>query len=93
MYRLYYAPAPASKANAGGEEAVEAPPPRREELKPVDESGSWIVDATVRVEEGAGAEVLERGKKELERFRQGMEGCVDLKAGDRLSLDVRVRGV
>ncbi|SMR64051.1 unnamed protein product [Zymoseptoria tritici ST99CH_3D1] len=88
VYRLYYASS-ASEGNASGEEAVEASPPQRQDLKPVDESGSWIVDATVRVEEGAGAEVLERGKRELERFRQGMEGCVDLKAGDRLSLDVR----
>jgi mediator of RNA polymerase II transcription subunit 18 len=90
LYRFYYSPKKAS----GLEKPIDdAPPSTMDDLSPIDLSGAWIVDATVRVEDSANAELTEQAKRELERFRGAMNGAVDFRAPDRLALDTRVRNV
>lgn len=60
-------------------------------LRPLDESGSYLLQASVRVEDGSKPNNLNRGQSELLRFKDMMKGSVDLRVVDRLSLDTRCR--
>lgn len=67
------------------------PPSQLSELKQLDQSGSFIVEASVRIEDSSNSTLTEQGKKELLDFQATMDGAVDLIAPDRLSLDNRVK--
>lgn len=59
--------------------------------RPLDDSGGYILQASVRLQDKGKPEVLTAGLNELENFKARMKGVVDLKAPDRLSLDTRLR--
>ena len=65
--------------------------PSLDDLRPVDESGSYLLHASVRVEDGSKPDIVARGQNELLRFREMMKGSVDLRVVDRLCLDTRYR--
>jgi mediator of RNA polymerase II transcription subunit 18 len=57
----------------------------------LDASGAWVVQASVRVGDGARVEWMVRGAEELAALRAALRGVVELEAADRLALDTRVR--
>ena len=59
--------------------------------KPLDPSGSYILQASVRVQDGSKPESMSLGTSELQNFKEMLKGVVDLEVGDRLAMDTRVR--
>lgn len=58
---------------------------------PFDPSGSYILQASIRVQDGSKPESITLGITELQAFKEMMKGVVDLEVGDRLAMDTRVR--
>lgn len=67
------------------------PAPEPSTLQPLDPSGGYILQASVRLE-GTKPELLSKGTNELLALRETLKGVVDLEAGDRLALDTRAKG-
>ncbi|KAF2759781.1 hypothetical protein EJ05DRAFT_498982 [Pseudovirgaria hyperparasitica] len=65
--------------------------PSYESLKPVDPSGAYIMQTSVRLVDNAGPDNLGRGQEELVKFQGTMKGIVELQVVDRLALDTRVK--
>lgn len=59
--------------------------------RPLDPSGSYTVQACVRVEADASTALRDQAAKELLAFAESLKGAVDLRAPDRLALDPRVK--
>lgn len=57
----------------------------------LDPSGTYILQASVRVQDGSKVETMTKGVNELLGLRETLKGVVDLEIGDRLALDTRVR--
>lgn len=57
----------------------------------LDLSGSYILQASVRVQDGSKPESMTLGITELQAFKEMMKGVVDLEVGDRLAMDTRVK--
>ena len=57
----------------------------------MDPGGSYILQATVRVQDGSKVETMNKGVTELVNLKETLKGCVDLEMGDRLAMDTRVR--
>lgn len=57
----------------------------------LDQSGTYILEAKVRVQDFKDASVLEAGVNELKAFQTSMRGCVELSLPDRLTMDTRVK--
>lgn len=68
-----------------------AVPPAFEALELLDQSGTYILEAKVRVQDFKEASVLESGVNELKAFQTSMRGCVELSLPDRLAMDTRVK--
>ncbi|KAF2625611.1 hypothetical protein BU25DRAFT_345612 [Macroventuria anomochaeta] len=66
-------------------------PPAFEALQLLDQSGTYILEAKVRVQDFKDASVLESGVNELKGFQISMRGCVELSLPDRLTMDTRVK--
>ncbi|KAH6639530.1 mediator complex, subunit Med18 [Boeremia exigua] len=66
-------------------------PPAFEALQLLDQSGTYILEAKVRVQDFKDASVLESGVGELKAFQTSMKGCVELSLPDRLTMDTRVK--
>ncbi|KAI9664593.1 MAG: Mediator of RNA polymerase II transcription subunit 18 [Bathelium mastoideum] len=60
-------------------------------LLPLDESGSYLLQASVRVQDGSKPEIFNKAQSELLGFKETMKGSLDLRVVDRLSLDTRYR--
>ncbi|KAI9793512.1 MAG: Mediator of RNA polymerase II transcription subunit 18 [Peltula sp. TS41687] len=58
---------------------------------PLDQSGSYILQASVRVQDGSVPESMSVGITELLAFKEMMKGVVDLEVGDRLAMDTRLK--
>jgi mediator of RNA polymerase II transcription subunit 18 len=71
--------------------APKVDPPAFANLELLDQSGTYILEAQVRVQDFNNATVLEAGVNELKRFQTQMKGCVELALPDRLALDTRVK--
>jgi len=56
-----------------------------------DPSGTFILQASVRVQDGTKPESMALAIAELTSFRDVMRGIVDMEVGDRLALDTRSR--
>jgi len=65
--------------------------PPFESITPLDPSGSYILQASIRVNDQAGTALIDAGVEELKAFKNLMKGCVELDAPDRLLLDTRVK--
>lgn len=61
------------------------------ETRPLDPSGTFLLQAAVRVQDGSKVETMTKGMNELLSLKETLKGCVDLEMGDRLALDTRVR--
>ncbi|MCJ1389348.1 Mediator of RNA polymerase II transcription subunit 18 [Xylographa bjoerkii] len=60
-------------------------------LKPLDPSGTFSLQASVRVQDGTKPESMSLAMAELTGFRDLMRGIVNMEVGDRLALDTRSR--
>lgn len=57
----------------------------------LDLSGTYILQASVRVQDGSKVESMTKGVNELLGLKETLKGVVELEIGDRLALDTRVR--
>ena len=57
----------------------------------LDPSGTYILQASVRVQDGSKVETMTKGVNELLGLKEILKGVVDLEIGDRLALDTRIR--
>ena len=57
----------------------------------VDPSGSYLIQASIRVHDGSKVELMNRATAELMNLKELLKGVVDLEMGDRLAMDTRVR--
>lgn len=66
--------------------------PDRGELKPLDESGGWTVQAAVRVVNNSDVVSFQLAQQELTALRETIKGVCDLEVVERLAFDTRVKG-
>lgn len=71
---------------------LESPPPSVENLEVVDKSGTYVVEAYIRTEDAPSPALRERATEELLKFAKTLEGAIDLRPINRLSLDTVVKG-
>ena len=64
---------------------------KRTDLKLLDDSGAFLLEASVRVQDGSKVETMARGTAELLALRERLRGVVGLEMVERLALDTRVR--
>ena len=57
----------------------------------LDPSGMYILQVSVRVQDGSKVETMTKGVNELLGLKETLKGVVELETGDRLALDTRVR--
>lgn len=57
----------------------------------LDPSGTYILQVSVRVQDGSKVEIMTKGANELLGLKDTLKGVVELEIGDRLALDTRVR--
>lgn len=74
------------------DDPLTVPPPASADVKALDESGAYIVEASVRTVDEGSSELREMAKEELLAFAKSIEGAIDFYAPDRLVLDTRVKG-
>lgn len=60
-------------------------------LKPLDPSGGFLLQASIRVGDMNSPPLLDAAVAELEKFKGLMKGCVEMVAPDRLVFDTRVK--
>ncbi|KAL9130998.1 MAG: hypothetical protein Q9175_006881 [Cornicularia normoerica] len=63
----------------------------RPQARLLDPSGTYILQASVRVQDGSKVETMTKGVNELLGLKETLKGVVELEIGDRLALDTRVR--
>lgn len=61
-------------------------------LPPLDTSGSYVIEACVRLEDGSTTTLRDQATKELLAFADSLKGAIDLRVPDRLALDPRIKG-
>ncbi|KAF2160324.1 hypothetical protein M409DRAFT_60026 [Zasmidium cellare ATCC 36951] len=64
-----------------------------QDLRLLDPSGNWLVEAITRVEDPSNSELTDKAKKDLLAFQTLVEGAVDIYTPDRFALDTRIRNV
>lgn len=86
IFRILIAPelAPVDKL-------LESEPLTLGELEVLDRSGTYVVEISVRVEDRKNTKIAEQAHAELKAFQQNLDGCIDLRMPDRLSLDTKVK--
>ena len=67
-------------------------PPAAEDLDLLDRSGTYLVEAFVRTEDGSSSTIRDKATKELLDFAETVKGAIDFRVPDRLALDPRVKG-
>ncbi|CAD6591422.1 MAG: Mediator of RNA polymerase II transcription subunit 18 [Alectoria sarmentosa] len=75
-------------ATAVRSDSTSGGPPQARLLDP---SGTYILQASVRVQDGSKVETMTKGVNELLGLKETLKGVVELEIGDRLALDTRVR--
>jgi mediator of RNA polymerase II transcription subunit 18, fungi type len=80
------------QGDVSSEDPLDRKPMMADELRPVDPSGAYVVEAYVRVEEGSSTALRDQATKELLAFAETLKGAVNLRVPDRLALDPRLRG-
>lgn len=73
------------------DDPLEGPLPELGSLSPLDQSGSYVVEAYVRVQDGSTTALRDRATKELLSFADSLKGAIDLRVPDRLALDPRLK--
>ena len=63
-------------------------------LKPLDPSGAYVLEARLEILDAPGQlpsnDLLNRGMKEMARFKEMMRGVVDLRAVERMAMNTRI---
>lgn len=75
------------------ESPFEATPPTAEQLKLLDPSGSYLIEASVKVEDRTNNKLTELASKELLDLEKMLQGSIELYAPDRLTLETRIKDV
>ena len=57
----------------------------------LDASGTWVLQAGLRVQDGSKVETMAQGVNELVGVREMLRGVVELEIGERLAMDTRVK--
>ena len=57
----------------------------------LDPSGAYLLEASIRVQDGSNVDLMKRGVGELYKLKETLKGVVELEAGERLAFDTRVR--
>ena len=78
-------------ASDGGDPQPRQTLPPYADLTPLDLSGAWVLQASLRVQDGNKPESMTLGIDELKALKDTLRGVVDLEVGDRLALDTRYR--
>ena len=60
-------------------------------LLPLDRSGAYLLQASLRVQDGSRPELMGRGFSELTDLKKTLQGVVEIGPAERLSLDPRMR--
>ncbi|KAK4694665.1 hypothetical protein P7C71_g2957, partial [Lecanoromycetidae sp. Uapishka_2] len=81
LYRLLVPPTRSSQA----------PPLEISRPQLLDPSGTYMLQAVVRVQDGSKVETMTKGMNELLSLKETLKGVVEMEMGDRLALDTRVR--
>jgi mediator of RNA polymerase II transcription subunit 18 len=68
--------------------SINDPLPAFSALLPVDESGSYVLEAKVRISE-SNPTLIGKAERELINFQTQMRGVIDMVAPERLALDTR----
>jgi len=66
-------------------------PPKIDSLVLLDPSSAYVLQASIRIQDGSKPESISVGINELKAFKETMRGVVDLDIGDRLALDTRLK--
>lgn len=73
------------------QDLVDSTPPSKQGLEPLDKSGTWIVEACVRTEDGPSPTLRDKATDELLKLAKELEGAIDLRPVNRLALDTAVK--
>lgn len=65
--------------------------PSRQEMRSLDPSEAYVLQATVNMEENSSPELLSLGERKILRLKDYLRPLVKLAPVDRLSLDTRLR--
>jgi mediator of RNA polymerase II transcription subunit 18 len=65
--------------------------PEMNSLVLLDPSSAYVLQASIRIQDGSKPESISVGINELKAFKEMMRGVVDLDIGDRLALDTRLK--
>lgn len=65
--------------------------PPLETLALLDASGTFNLQASIRIQDGMNLETMSIAINELKAFKEMMKGIVEMEVGDRLALDTRVK--
>lgn len=94
LTQLLPIPAPSSVAPPAARNPAPQIPrsmPLPASLAPLDPSGASLLQASVRVADGAQPELVAQGAAELAALRTALRGVLDLEPVERAALDTRVK--
>ncbi|KAF2490903.1 hypothetical protein BU16DRAFT_493562 [Lophium mytilinum] len=86
LHRVLTEPGPQS-----AEQSPKPSLPTFDSLSSLDPSGTYILQASIRVVDNGSPALIDAGVEELKAFKDLLKGCVELDAPDRLLLDTRVK--
>lgn len=78
-------------ASDAGKVSTEAPAPSIEPARLFDLSGTYVVEASIRMEDRTNSKLADQASKELLDVKKMLQGIIELIVPDRLSLDTRVK--
>ncbi|KAK7555758.1 mediator complex, subunit Med18 [Phyllosticta citricarpa] len=76
----------------GRDSPLETLPPL-DKLEPLDSSGAYILQVSIKIQDNYKPETREKATAEIMAFKNVMKGVVELGPAERLSLDTRVKAV
>lgn len=86
LYRIFV-PAPTDDDS----ELMRVPKAEKELGEKLDRSAGYMLQASVRVQDGSKVELINSAIKELNGLKETLKGVVELEAGERLAMDTRLR--
>lgn len=71
--------------------SLDTPLPQLEQMPLVDQSGSWLVQVSLNVVDGASPKLVKDAMSEVLGVQERLRGIVKLVTPDRLSMDTRAK--
>lgn len=65
--------------------------PTLQQMAPLEKSGSYVLQASMMVQDGSNQETMKTASQHLFGLREQLKSAVRLEMADRLSLDTRVK--